>query len=133
VDCRTIGTGGPPLDIPLLFGDLSLGGIAPNYCRQIPSRRDPPPALLRVANWMLFTLRTSSPSSFSTSVALVGNPGGIPGPVAMEDSGPPMSHRLVMRAVQDDPSAAAWMNSPNGALVIEGTDQIQQFRISDDF
>jgi len=41
--------------------------------------------LLRVANWTLFALRTSAPSSFSASVELIGKPGGTPGPVEVED------------------------------------------------
>jgi len=68
--------------------------------------------LLGIATWLLFFLRT--PSSFfpAISVALVGNPGGTPGPVEIEDSGPPMSHSFGVRAVQDDTYSAAWTQPP---------------------
>jgi len=55
--------------------------------------------LLNVANWVLYSLRTPSSFSLAISVALVGNPGGTPGPVEVEDSEPPMSHSFVVRFV----------------------------------
>ena len=43
----------------------------------------------------------------------VGEPGGTPGPVEMEDSGPKMSHSFVVRSVQDDTYSAVWTRSPS--------------------
>jgi len=63
-------------------------------------------------NWVLFFLRTVSSFSLAISIALVGNPVGTPGPGAMEDPSPTMSHSSVVRFVQDDTSAAAWTQFP---------------------
>jgi len=41
--------------------------------------------LLGVANWVLYLGRMQTSSSRATAVALVGESGGIPGPVEMED------------------------------------------------
>jgi len=76
--------------------------------------------LLSVANWVLFFLRTSSSFSLAISIALAGDPGGTPGPVEMEDSGLKMSHSFVVRAVQDDTSAAGWARSPSKSSRHEG-------------
>jgi hypothetical protein len=53
--------------------------------------------LLNVANWVLFFLRIPSSFSRATSVALAGDPGGTPGPVAREDPRSKMSHSSVVR------------------------------------
>ncbi|MFX0198257.1 MAG: hypothetical protein ACFFCW_19230 [Candidatus Hodarchaeota archaeon] len=41
--------------------------------------------LIGVANWVLFLVQTCAPTPLHASAALVGQPGGTPGPVAVKD------------------------------------------------
>jgi len=75
--------------------------------------------LLNVTNWVLFFLRTPSSFSLAISVVLVGNPGGTPGPGAMEDPSPLMSHRSVVRVGKMIHPRRRGPNSPFGAIISE--------------